>query len=546
MDGRDQLEAWKEEIRQNSYLNDADFRHTVSYYLPKEDQALSAFAKRVVEEVEPLVAENSRAENLPRVENYDPIGNRVEKIIHHPSYVKAGNIIYSSGMLEKMAKKGGLLEGLLYFFLSSQAGEAGHNCPIACSYGIIRVLQKYPEVPHREEYLRKLVQPSFEGSFTGAQFVTEVQGGSDAGKNRAVATLEKGQWKVSGEKWFCSNANADLILMTARYDPNIEDTKGLGLFLVPRVLEDGSLNHFAIRRLKDKLGTRTLATAEIDFNEAHAYPIGTPEQGFKILMENVLHFSRLFNSVTVLAMARRAFQIALSYAKHREAFGQPIFNYPLVQENLAYVKAENNALVASIFAVLKLQDANESEEQKLLLRLLANLSKTLTSKASVQHIHRCLDVLAGNGTIESFSPIPLLLRDSIICENWEGTHNVLKMQILKDILRYNIDAIFLKYLEPLIQKAEQLHPLGATLRTMYQELTLKFKELREAPQDLQTLLISGVTDAMGMLFAAVHLLFEAVDQESKGSSSKMHCLTFNLSTVNPTEHLILVRNCLKA
>src|SRR5262249_43953173 len=159
---------------------------------------------------------------------------------------------------------------------------------------------------------------------------------------------ENGNWRISGEKWFCSNANADLILMTARYDPSIAGTKGLGLFLVPALLDSHEQNRYTFRRLKDKLGTRSLATAEMDFHQAYAIPIGKPEDGFKILMDNVLHSSRLFNTVCVLGMARRAYHIAMAYANHRMAFGHPIIDYPLVQENLARIKVENVSLTASI------------------------------------------------------------------------------------------------------------------------------------------------------------------------------------------------------
>lgn len=524
MTGREQLQAWEKDIRRNSYLSDDDFRHSVSYHLPGKnlDQELTDFARVVIEEVEPLVAENSRPENLPRIAAYDGIGNPIEQIVHHPTYVEIGNRIYGSGMIEKMAKKGSLVEGLMFFFLSSQAGEAGHNCPIACSYGLIRVLQKFPDIPQSAFYLQKLIAPSFDENFTGAQFVTEVQGGSDAGSNTTRAVHENGSWKISGEKWFCSNANANLILMTARFDPSVEGTKGLGLFLVPALLEDGRRNHFTFRRLKDKLGTKTLATAEIDFNGALAFPVGKPEEGFKILMENVLHASRLFNTITVLGMARRAFHIALSYAKHREAFGRPLIDYPLIRESLNRIQAENTALLASLLATARLQDAcdlKESEEQKLLLRLLANLNKTLSSKRAVEHIHQCLDVLAGNGTIESFSPIPLLLRDSLICENWEGTHNVLCLQILKDIQRYQIDELFFRHVEPLIARAESLN-----LRALLNNWLECRQTLKAASPEQQTLLIKNFVQLTGDLFSAVHLFFEAIDQESKGSTSKLHCL----------------------
>lgn len=527
---------WQKEIKANSFTQDADFRHTVSYYLPdltaSFEEELEAFAHTILNEVEPLVAENNLPQNLPRLAAYDGMGNRINKIIHHPTYAAAGNLIYGSRMLERMSKPGRLVEGLSFFFLSSQAGEAGHNCPIACSYGIIRVLQKSKDFPKREFYLDKLKAPSYDKNYTGAQFVTEVQGGSDVGNNAVEASKdENGHWRISGEKWFCSNADADLILMTARYDPAITGTKGLGLFLVPALLDTHEPNRYTFRRLKDKLGTRSLATAETDFHQAYALPIGKPEDGFKILMDNVLHSSRLFNTVSVLGMARRAYQIALAYAKQRRAFGHPIIDYPLIQENLARIKAENAALTASLFATLKLQDEFDLQEKensdfKLLLRLLANLNKYLSALWTVQHIHHCLDVLAGNGTIETFSSIPLLLRDSIICENWEGTHHVLRMQILKDMMHYKIDEIFQNYLQTVFQKIPQNHPYPNILFAKSQELSSIINALKEASPELQMLQIKECVDEMGLLFAGTHLLLEAIDQTATGVCSKARCLDY--------------------
>lgn len=531
---RKALSNWQQDIKKNSYLNDGDLRHSVSYHLPEQflllEKELESFSHTILSDVEPLVLENNRPENLPRIAKYDAVGNPIETIVHHPSYITAGNLIYASGMLERMAKKGGLQEGLFFFFLSSQVGEAGHNCPIACSYGLIRVLQKMADFPKKNFYLDKLMAPSFEKNYTAAQFVTEIQGGSDIGSNAVKASLdEKGNWRISGEKWFCSNANADLILITARYNPSSEGTKGLGLFLIPAQLDSGVRNSYTFRRLKEKLGTRSLATAEIDFHNAYALEVCPPERGFKVLMENVLHASRLFNTITVLGMARRAHQIAISYAKHRQAFGQSILSYPLVQENLARIKVENTALIASIFSTVKLQDQldlKESEDphSKLLLRLLANLNKTLSALWTVQHIHHCLDVLAGNGTIESFSLIPLLLRDSIICENWEGTHNVLSMQIWRDILRYGLDEIFFDHLYSQFLKTED--PYRTLLEKQGQSLQKHIKALKSETPELQTLKIKKLIDDMGILYSATHLLLEAVDQANKGDHSKMNCLNY--------------------
>lgn len=522
---RQELEAWLHAIGLNIYTCDEDFQHSVAFYLGHGfDQELQDFGERVVKELEPLVIENNLPQNLPRLETYDGIGRWSERIVHHPSYEAAGNIIYSSRLLSRMAKPGGLLQALAFMFLSSQAGEAGHNCPLACSAGIIRTMQKIPSFPQREEFLKKLCGASYTHNYTGAQFLTEIQGGSDVGLNAVQAYQKEGGWRIAGEKWFCSNADADLIFLTARFDEKIAGTKGLGLFLVPKLLESGAHNHYYCRRLKDKIGTRSMASGEIDFQGAIAIPMGEPADGFKRVMENVLHISRLFNTFCVLGMARRAWHIALFYAKTRRAFGAPIIQYPLVKEVLARIKAENGALLASIFSTVHLQDdcdKGDRQEGALLLRLLANLNKYLSALWSVEHIHRSLDILAGNGAIESFSTIPRLLRDSIVCENWEGTHNVLRMQILKDIQKYQIERLFLEEVEVILSKmqGERLNIIQSATQKLKHDLGL----LKAAPGELQSFQIKTVVDQMAVLWAALHLLVEGCSQATQ---SKLRCFDY--------------------
>jgi hypothetical protein len=271
-----------------------------------------------------------------------------------------------------------------------------------------------------------------------------------------------------------------------------------------------------------------MATAEIDFQGAYAIAMGEPKNGFKLVMENVLHISRLFNTFSVLGMARRAYQIAYAYAKHRIAFGEPILHYPLVQEHLVKIKAENTALIASIFATTKLQDDYDlgilkGEDKALLLRTLVNLNKYFSALLTVEHIHHSLDILAGNGAIESFSTIPRLLRDSIVCENWEGTHNTLRMQLLKDIVRYQVDQLYIEHLESQLQKAA-LEKNKKRIQSAISSLKNNLGDLKASGQELQSLKIKQIMDQMAAIYCAVHLLLEA----EKGSHSKLQALEFFL------------------
>ncbi|ETO93413.1 acyl-CoA dehydrogenase family protein [Legionella oakridgensis] len=518
-EAREHFVKWNVQLRESILLKQSCLLHTYRLYFPDDPefiQQLLDFSAAVANELEPVVMENNLDVNLPGLEQYNAIGERQDKVIHHPSYERAGDIIYGSGLMRYLLAPGQMLKTLSLFLLSSHAGEAGHNCPIACSAGVIRVLSHYSNLKETHDYLDKLTEPSFRDNYTGAQFLTEVQGGSDVGANATQAHLdEQQQWRITGEKWFCSNANADLILMTARFNRELPGTQGLGLFLVPSRLPNGSQNYYRLRRLKQKIGTRTMATAEIDFDGAFAYPMGDVTEGIHLVMENVLHLSRIFNAFAVLGMARRAYQIAYYYACNRLAFAHPIIDYPLVKEKLAHIKAENIAMLASIFQMVQQQDKLDSQprekqlkKQLWLLRTLANLNKFFTAQRCVENIHHCLDVLAGNGTIESFSSLPRLLRDCIVCENWEGTHFTLWMQILRDMHKFNVDELFLAYLFEQLERVDDNNSHKPLFKSKIDDLTADIKTMKLLNFEEQSLNISNILEHMAVINAAIALTLE--------------------------------------
>ena len=517
--GRQEMADWLDDLQRNPLDFSPDFLHSIEFHLGNQAAKFIPRLTECAEQIptlEALVSENDFRLNLPRLEKYDGIGRQIDSICFHPTYLDAGDIVYGTGMMEMMSHPGGLLKALSLFFLTSHAGEAGHNCPVACTAGVIRILSKVDDFEDKAHFWQKLLEPSFRKNFTGAQFLTEVQGGSDVGRN-ATRAIEKedGSYSIEGEKWFCSNANAELILMTARYDSTLEGTRGLGLFLVPKYLPDGSRNNYTLRRLKEKLGTRTMASAEIDFDGALGIHMGPIGEGFKLIMQNVLHISRIYNTFSVCGSGRRALQIATRYSRHRKAFGKKIANYPLVQENLANIQAENMALLSSAMRLAADQDRIDlnqklASDQLLLQRLMANLNKYVSALWSVQHIHHCIDVLAGNGAIESFSSLPRLLRDSIVCENWEGTHNTLRMQVLRDILRYDQDKIYLNFMRERFSKLSN-HAVTVELEEHLKVTENLFIQLRKAGTLLQSYLIKKVFDNMCLGHLALCLLEEGLD-----------------------------------
>ncbi|MEM1243195.1 MAG: acyl-CoA dehydrogenase family protein [Pseudomonadota bacterium] len=549
------LYHWQAEIQQNIFQKNHNFEHTVNYYFGNNNellQQLNEFGAIIPTTLENLVVENHKDQNLPKIQNFDSFGQAIEKLIHHPNYAQIGDLIYQTQLLKYFSEPGGILKSMLFAYLSAHLGEAGHNCPIACSAGLVRILKKYPQIKNSAFFLEKLLTPSYTQGFSAAQFLTEIQGGSDLSSNEVYANLDaEGEFhRIYGDKWFCSNANADLFLLTARYDRKIPGTKGLGLFLVPARVNDQA-NQFQLKRLKNKLGTQTLATAEINFNGSIAYAVGPVNQGIKIVLENVLNVSRMFNAVIVTGMTNRAWQIANAYSKHRAAFGQTINQYPLVQENLSRIQAENLALTASVFKTIQMQDDVDlgkitDEKQILVLRLLINMNKYITALMSFDHIHHAIDTLAGNGVIESFSALPRLLRDCIICENWEGTHNTLRMQILRDMHKYHVEQPFCELIETQLTYFTD-HPQTQAIQKSFAVLKDNLTIFNKLNPTKQSLKIKGMIDQMIKLFSAVTLLAEATHQQqtqnanTKLNALKLFCHLHLNAQIDDDEYLHLIR-----
>lgn len=520
--GRSALNAWRADHPENAYLADGFFRRILGLYAGEKTKGLEEdlvrFGAEVAGPLDTLVRENNLHTNLPRLEKFDGLGNRQEKIEHHPTYHQAGRYIYGSGVMEAYGDHPNHLGALSRFYVSSYNGEAGHNCPLACTAGVIRVLQELGSDELKQRFLQRLLDRDYDIHYEGAQFLTEVQGGSDVGANACVArNMPDGSWRLSGEKWFCSNIDADLYLMTARPDGADAGTRGLGLFLVPRLLEDGRVNGVHVRRLKDKLGTRSMASGEADFVDAVAYHMGEVGHGFKHMMELVINTSRLYNAVGCSGVARRAYVTAQLYAKHREAFGQPVLNYPLMQEHLANMRADLQAMTSGTFYLVANQDAIEraeaDESARGFQRMSINLNKLVTAKWGRQMTVDAIEVLGGNGAIESFSVLPRLLRDAIVYENWEGTHNTLIMQIYRDMKRYKVHEAFFEHTRSLLRSPAVCERRGPEVERALNDVENKVNQALEMHEVAGPVVLRNLCEPIAATYYAAVRLSELAKLE---------------------------------
>lgn len=387
--------------------------------------------------------------HLPELVKYDGHGNRIDEIRFDDAYHRAGELVWGSGLLEYASAAGASFEQAVLFYLASLEGEMGHMCAATCTTGAIRVLRRHADPELCDRYLPELTGDRYRDVIRASQFLTEVQGGSDVGANASVARSVTDGYEITGEKWFCSVADADLFLLLARPEGAPEGTGGLGCFVVPRT-RGGSLNGFSIRRLKDKLGTTAMASGEIDFDRAHALLVGEPHAGFKIMVTAMLNTSRWLNAVGDVGIMRRAYLEAVNYAAERTAFGRRIGDFPLVRRQLAEIKAEWLAALHSTWELTALDEAVDLESMggppaepasRGFHRYLVNANKLACSLAATDVVRRAIEVLGGNGAIEEFSVLPRLLRDAVVYEQWEGTHNVLTAQVLRDLGRLGLGGI---------------------------------------------------------------------------------------------------------
>lgn len=325
-------------------------------------------------------------------------------------------------------------------YLWAQNGEAGIMCSLACTDGLARALAKLGTT-ERDRKILAALDASTPASFVhGAQFVTEIQGGSDAGANRVAAQrAQDGLHLLYGQKWFCSNLTADYWLVTARPVGAPEGARGVGLFLVPRQWE-GKPNGHVVERLKEKVGTRALATAELRFQGAKAWALGPLDHGLRNTVGIVLATSRIHNVLASAALLRAATREATAYARFRVAFGRPIAEQPLIAEVLQRLAHAADRTEAGAFALVDLwlatSDVAPDAPAAVWRRVLISIAKAVTARRASRLLYDAMMVLAGNGIEERFSPLPRLWRDAAIFETWEGPYTLLLMQALEDLAKY--------------------------------------------------------------------------------------------------------------
>jgi len=387
--------------------------------------------------------------HVPVLHQRDRFGRDAQWIEYHPAYRELERAAFGEFGIHAMSLRKGIMgwpqpypvvAKHAFTFLFNQA-EFGLGCPINVTDGCAKLLAKFGSDALRAKYLDGLTQTDMSKLTQGGQFMTEKEGGSDVGTLTTTAVQEGDHWRLSGEKWFCSNADAEIVMLLARPEGASGGTRGVGLFLMPRRLDDGSPNHYRIVRLKDKLGTRSMASGEIKLEGAIAYAVGKLDRGF-VQMAEMVNSSRLSNGVKSTALMRRAHHDAITVARNRIVFGQRIIELPLARRQLMKIMLATEQALSMSFLTADALDRAEagSQDAAALLRILTPTLKFRATRDARKVCGDALEMRGGIGYIEEFATARLL-RDAHLGSIWEGTGNIVAIDALKRAVgRHGADA----------------------------------------------------------------------------------------------------------
>jgi acyl-CoA dehydrogenase len=430
----------------NLYDSDPDFARLLPLYLPRavfellepKLQQLGGLAGGVLDTLA-----QTADKNPPTLVHRTRSGIDAQSIVKHPAYVEMERYAFSEYGLAAMSHRAGVFGhdtplpaaakyALTYLFVQA---EFGLCCPLSMTDSLTRTLRKYGTPELIERYLPMLTTQVFDDLYQGAMFMTEQGAGSDVGATATRATPDGDAYKLYGDKWFCSNPDADLAMVLARIDGASHGLKGVSLFLLPRTLPDGSTNAYRIIRLKDKLGTRSMASGEISLNGARAYLVGQAGRGFQ-QMADMVNNSRLSNGVRAAGLMRRALSEALFIARERSAFGRKLVELPLMRRQLAKLMLPTEQARTMVFQTadaLRRSDAGEKDAYAL-VRILTPLIKFRATRDARKVTGDAMEVRGGCGYIEDWAD-PRLVRDAHLGSIWEGTSNIVALDVLRAIRR---------------------------------------------------------------------------------------------------------------
>ncbi|REJ10148.1 acyl-CoA dehydrogenase family protein [Halobacillus trueperi] len=477
------------------------------------DDRLRFFGGKCAKEIDERAVHTDR-EGQPKLIKYDKMGNDISEVWLNEGYKKTIEETYGEGIvgylhkdIPELGQKGDYMYSYAQGYLLSQT-EPGFYCPVTLTMAIAYLIDHYADEELKAKYLPHVLSTGDVELYEGATFLTERQGGSDVGANEVKAIKEGDHYRIHGEKYFASNAGAcGVAMVLARVEGAPTGTKGLSLFLVPWRNEEGDLNGIQIRRLKDKLGVRAVPSAEVEFTGAKAFMVGEAERGFYYMME-ALNLSRVCNAVASIGIMRRSLTEAQDYATKRNAFGQALIQYPMVKDTLVSMTVKQEVETRAVFDLIQPFEkvARKPEEARIeehiLNRVRIAIMKKETAEQAVHFTHEAIEMHGGNGYIEDFVT-PRLLRDAQVLTVWEGTANILGLEVLKLFNKYQGHELFVQHVQ---ERLNMVTNKGKEY-TLVKEGVLNFipyaDEVLKQPAEVQTYYSKSLAEKMALLYEAV-------------------------------------------
>lgn len=479
----------------NQYRDDRVLRSLLARSLP------AAVHEAIAPELDELGAhaadawrrERERSPREPVLTQWDSQGRRVDRIELTPAWQESREIAARFGLVaaghEQTHGEHARLHQFALVYLHHVA-SAFFTCPLAMTDGAATCIEVAANADLLSRAWPRYLSREPETFWISGQWMTETTGGSDVAGSETVARADaEGRWRLYGRKWFTSAVHADTALALARVDGAGDGADALTLFYLEPRDADGRWRDVIINRLKPKLGTRELPSAETELLGIAATPVAGLGHGVRAIAP-MLNVTRCWNAVCAIATMRRALAVARDYAFRRRAFGKPLIEHPLHQATLAALQADFEAAFQLTFHVVELlgraRHGKADPNDTLLLRLLTPLAKLWTGKLAVAQCSEAMECLGGAGYIED-SGLPQLLRDAQVLPIWEGTTNVLSLDALRVLRNPAALATWRSALDALLQQAAipGLHGACAALSTHAQELASRFTGLAADPDRLE-------------------------------------------------------------
>ena len=435
----------------NFYRADQSLRDLLALYLPDDLRAhlephldrLGGLAAGELDECAALADKHP-----PQLHHRDRFGRDRQWIEYHPAYRRLEEVAYGEFGIHAMSHRPILgwataLPAVAKhaFTLLFNEAEFGLGCPINVTDSAAHLIRLYGDETIKARFLPRMLSQNMAELWQGAQFMTEKSGGSDVGGITSTAVKTADGWRIHGEKWFCSNADADVATLLARPEGAPTGSRGLGLFVMPRLLVDGEPNRYRIVRLKDKLGTRSMASGEISLEGALAYPLGHLDAGLKQMAE-MINWSRLSNGIKSAALMRRAVHDAWQVYRNREVFGSRLLDLPLAQRQLLKLQLPSEQALSMGFFTADALDASEipgrahANDARAVLRLATPVLKMRATRDARRVTGDAMEIRGGCGYVEDFVN-PRLLRDAHLGSIWEGTSSIVGIDAVRRAIGRN-------------------------------------------------------------------------------------------------------------